>query len=112
MKAHFTKRGGEYLLSLAATLVVVADAIHSPDAGADGKARAARVIEQVMAAARAAKFEQADILETMLAARAHATRLIPVFDALVGRVGSQKVVEIIQQGLASARAQSSKGPQA
>lgn len=105
MKAHFTKRGGEYLLSLAATLVVVADAIHSPDAGADGKVRAARVIDQVMAAARAAKFEQADILETMLAARAHATRLIPIFDALVARVGSQKVVDIIQQGLASASSQ-------
>ncbi|MEW6023568.1 MAG: hypothetical protein AB1807_15675 [Pseudomonadota bacterium] len=105
MKAHFTKRGGEYLLSLAATLVVVADAIHSPDSGAEGKVRAACVIDQVMAAARAAKFEQADILETMLAARAHATRLIPVFDALVGRVGSQKVVEIIQQGLASATSQ-------
>jgi len=105
MKAHITKHDGEYVLSLAATLVVVADAIHSPDAGAEGKIRAARVIEQVMAAARAAKFEQADILETMLAAHAHATRLIPVFDALVARVGSQKVVEIIQQGLASASSQ-------
>lgn len=105
MKAHFTKRGGEYLLSLAATLVLVADAIYSPDAGADGKARAARVIEKVMTAARAVKFEQVDILETMLADRAHASRLIPVFDALVTRVGSQQVVEIIQQGLASARSQ-------
>ena len=105
MNVHFTKRGGEYLLSLAATLVMVADAIHSPDAGADGKVRAARVIDQVMAAARVAKFEQADILETMLAARAHAARLIPIFDALVARVGSHKVVDIIKQGLASASSQ-------
>ncbi|MDM5178486.1 hypothetical protein PO883_14910 [Massilia sp. DJPM01] len=99
MKKHFQKHGDEYLLSPAATLMMVADAIHCPDAATQGKARARRVLNATMAAARAAKFEQADILETMLLSGANAARVLPVCDALVTRLGAQAVIDIIRNGL-------------
>jgi hypothetical protein len=101
MKQHFRKHDDEYLLSPAAALVMVADAIHSPDAGLAGKARAKQVLDDALAAARCAKFEQVDILETLLASRAHVTRLLPIFDALVKCVGSSLVASLMQRALNS-----------
>ena len=99
MKEHVKEKDGELLLSMAATLVVIAEAIRSPDAGADGKVRARRVIEEVMAAGRAEKFAQTDILETMLASGAEAPRLLQMCDDLVRCVGAAVVVAIIQKQL-------------
>ena len=103
MNKHFKKHGDEYLLSPAATLTQIARAIHAPDAGPAGTARSRRAIEQVIAAARAEKFEQLDILETLLAADVDGKRLLPVFDALVKCVGSWRVTQIVQQALADAQ---------
>ncbi|MFB9242393.1 hypothetical protein IV454_16220 [Massilia antarctica] len=103
MKTHFQKHGDEYLLSPAATLMMVADAIHCPDAAPQGKARASRVLNATMAAARAAKFEQADILETMLLSGADAARVLPMCDALVQRLGPRVVIDIIRNGLSDVR---------
>ncbi|ATQ78308.1 hypothetical protein CR152_30200 [Massilia violaceinigra] len=52
-----------------------------------------------MAAARAARFEQADILETMLLSGADAARVLPMCDALVQRLGAEVVIKIIRIGL-------------
>jgi len=101
MREHFKENGGEYLLSPAATLVLIADAIHSPDAGPAGKVRAKRVIDEVIAAARVAMFERTDILETMLSIRTDPARLLPIFDELVAHVNSWVIVEIVQRGLSS-----------
>lgn len=102
MKEHFKDKSGEFLLSMAATLVVIAEAIRSPDAGADGKARAQRVIDEVMAAGRAARFEQTDILETLLASGAEASRLLRMCDDLVRCVGATVVAAIIRKQLDAA----------
>jgi len=99
VKEHFKEKDGEFLLSMAATLVVIAEAIRSPDAGADGKARAQRVIDEVMAAGRTARFEQTEILETMLASGAEAARLLRMCDDLVRCVGAAVVIAIIQRQL-------------
>jgi hypothetical protein len=99
VKEHFKEKDGEFLLSMAATLVVIAEAIRSPDSGADGKVRARRVIEEVMAAGRAEMFAQADILETMLASGAETPRLLRMCDDLVRCVGAAAVVTIIQKQL-------------
>jgi hypothetical protein len=100
MTKHFQEAGGEYLLSAAATLTLIADAIHSPDAGPAGKVRAKRVIDEVMAAARATRFGQADILETMLSTRTDPVRLLPLFEEVVKHVNSWVIAEIVQRGLA------------
>jgi hypothetical protein len=110
MREHFKKNGGEYLLSPAATLVLIADAIHSPDAGPAGKIRAKRVIDEVMAAARVTMFKQVDILETMLSSRTDPARLLPLFEDVVKHVNSWVVAEIVQRGLASIQADE-RGPQ-
>lgn len=107
MSKHIKKLGGEYVLSMAATLVLVAGAIHDPDAGPAGTERARRVLEQVLAIARTEKFEQLDILETMLAADVDGKRLLPVLDALVKCVGAARVARIVQQGLSEARGDAS-----
>ena len=99
MKEHFKEKDGEFLLSMAASLVVIADATRSPDAGADGKVRAQRVINEVMAAGRAARFEQTDILETLLAAGAETPRLLRMCDDLVRCIGPAVVVAIIRSQL-------------
>lgn len=99
MRKHFQKHGDEYLLSPAATLFMVADAINCPDAGPQGKVRASRVLNATMEAARAARFEQADILETMLLSGADAARVLPMCDALVQRLGADVVIKIIRSGL-------------
>lgn len=99
MSQHVTKRGDDYLLSMPATLAVIADAVHDPDAGAAGKVQARRVLDDVIAAARTTKFEQVDILETLLSVRTPVARLLPVFESLVGRVGAEAIVAIIQRGL-------------
>ena len=103
MKEHIKKHGDEYLLSPAATLTLISEAIHSPDSGPEGKVRSKRVIDQVMSAARGAMFQQADILETMLASNAKPARLLPLFDALVECVGAWRVAQITQEALADAR---------
>jgi hypothetical protein len=82
--------------------VLVADAITSLDTTAEGKARAQMVIDKVFAAARAAKFEQTDILETMLMSGAHVARRLQLCDALVKRVGSNAILSIVRQSLSSA----------
>lgn len=103
MKRHVKKHGDEYLLSPAATLTLIACAVHDPEAGPAGTARARRTIDQVVAVARVEKFEQLDILETMLAAEVDGKRLLPVFDALVKCVGAWRVTQIVRQVLAEAR---------
>lgn len=99
MREHFREHGDEFLLSPAAVLVLTADAIHSPDTTPAGKARAKRVIEVVMKAARTAMFEQADILETMLVTGPTTARLLPMCDDLVKRIGSEFVVQTVRQVL-------------
>lgn len=99
MREHFREHGDEFLLSPAAVLVLTADALHAPDTPPAGKARAKRVIEVVMQAARAAMFEQADILETMLMNGPVTARLLPTCDDLVKRIGSEFVVQAVRQVL-------------
>lgn len=87
MKKYFREQGGQYMVSGAALLWLTSNAINSPDAGAEGKARARRVVAEVIAAGRAARFEKAEILETMLVNGAHASRLLPLGDELIQRIG-------------------------
>jgi hypothetical protein len=87
--SDFKKRGEEYLFTPAAVLVMASDAIHSRDTGLAGKIRGKLIVEEVIAAARAAKFEQADVLETLLLSGAPGTRLLPICRALTARIGGE-----------------------
>jgi hypothetical protein len=99
MKKHVKEVGHGFELSMAVTLTVIAEAINSPDASANGQARAGRVLGEVIAAGRAERFEQIDILETMVSTGAEVTRMFPLFDALVMRVGVPAVADIIRKEL-------------
>jgi len=101
MKAHFTKSGGEYLLSPAAVLVLTSDAIRSNDTTIAGKERSMRVISQVMEVARRMKFEQADTLETMLLFGGEPTWMLAMCDELVQHIGGWAVVAIVRRVAAS-----------
>lgn len=103
MNKHIRPDEDGFDFSMAASLALIADAIHSPDAGTDGKARSRSVVSEVIAAGRAERFVQIDILETMVSSGADAARLLPLFDALVMRVGTHVVAGIIQKGLLAAR---------
>lgn len=91
--------GHGFDLSMAAALTVIAEAINSPDASANGQARARRVVSEVIAAGRVERFEQIDILETMVSTGAEGTRMFPMFDALVMRIGVHAVADIIRKEL-------------
>lgn len=97
MSKHFIQKGDEYLLSPAAVLVMTSDAIRSSDTSSAGKERSLSIITQVMAVARRMRFEQADVLETMLLFGADPTRLLPLCDALVQRIGGWAVVAIVRR---------------
>ena len=56
----------EYLLSPAGCLLMCSNAVHDPDAGEQGKARAARVIRAVLDVARVDGYTQGQIAETVL----------------------------------------------
>lgn len=56
----------EYLLSPAGCLLMCSNAVHDPDAGAQGKTRAARLIRAVLDAARAAGYTRGQIAETVM----------------------------------------------
>lgn len=101
MSKHVSEFEDGYLLSPAATLAVIADATINDSANQIGQARARRVIEDVMVAAREAKFEQVDILDTMVSTGTSAARLLPFFDSLVKRVGAERIVNILQRAVAS-----------
>lgn len=102
MNKHIKEVGDGFELSMAAALTVIAEAINSPDASAYGQARARRVISEVIAAGRAGRFEQIDILETMVSTSVEATRMFPMFDALVRRVGVHAAADIIKKELRAA----------
>lgn len=97
MKEHFKKHGDEYLLSPAACLVMVSDAIRSPDAGPAGIERSIRIISQVMEVARLMKFEQASKLETMLLFGAEPAPMLALCDLLVKHIGGWAVVSILRR---------------
>lgn len=101
MSKHFVQDGDHYLLSPAAVLVMTSDAIRSADTTVAGKERSMRVISQVMEVARRMKFEQADILETMLLFGGEPARLLPMCDALVQHIGGWAVVAIVKRIAAS-----------
>jgi hypothetical protein len=87
--SDYKKSGDDYLFSPAAVLVLASDAIHSRDTDLSGKIRGKLIVEEVMSAARAAKFEQADILETMLLSGAPGAKLLPLCRALTARIGGE-----------------------
>lgn len=101
MKAHFTKRGGEYLLSPAAVLLMTSDAIRSADTSVAGKERSIRVINQVMEVARRMSFNQAATLETMLLFGGEPARMLAMCDELVQHIGGWAVVAIVRRVAAS-----------
>ncbi len=57
---------GGFLLTPAGVLALAAGAIHDPDAGAQGKVRAARLIRELLDAARANGYTRGQIAETVL----------------------------------------------
>lgn len=97
MKKYFKQEGGQYMVSGAALLWLTSDAINSPEAGAEGKARARRVVEEVISAGRTARFEKAEILETMLVNGAPASRLLPLGDELIQRIGLDAFMESLRR---------------
>jgi hypothetical protein len=101
VKEHFKKQGDEYLLSPAACLVMVSDAIRSADAGPAGIERSIRVISQVMEVARLMKFEQSSKLETMLLFGAEPAPMLDMCDALAQHIGGWAVVAIMRRAAAS-----------
>ncbi|RZI41509.1 hypothetical protein EGT07_18180 [Herbaspirillum sp. HC18] len=88
MKKYFKKIDGEEMVSGAALLWMTSEAINSPETGTEGQERARRVVEEVISAGCAVRFEKADILETMLVSGAPALRLLPLCDELVQRIGA------------------------
>lgn len=101
MSAHFKKHGDEYLLSPAACLLMVADAIRSPDAGPAGKERSIHIISQVMEVARRMKFQKSSKLETMLLFGAEPAPMLALCDELVAHIGGWAVVAILRRAAAS-----------
>lgn len=57
---------GAYLVTPAGTILLCSDAIHDAAAAPAGRARAGRVIREVLAAARAAGYAQGEVAETVL----------------------------------------------
>lgn len=57
---------GAYLVSPAGTILLCSTAIHDPEAGAQCKTRAIRLIHAVLDAAQAADYTQGQIAETVL----------------------------------------------
>lgn len=97
MKKYFTKIDGEDMVSMAGLLWMTSNAINHPDAGFEGKARARRVVDEVIAAGRAVRFERAEILETMLVGGAPALRLLPLCDELIQRIGTEAFLDALRR---------------
>lgn len=89
---------GGFLLSPAGVLVLAAGAIHAGDTTAEGKARAARLIRELLAAARSNGCTRTEALETLLCdygiepARRRAAAL-----ELAGAVGREGFTEAMQR---------------
>ena len=97
MTQYFKKIDGEDMVSMAVLLWMTSDALNHPDASSEGKARARRVVDEVIAAGRAARFEKAEILETMLVGGAPALRLLPLCDELIQRIGTETFLHALRR---------------
>jgi hypothetical protein len=95
--SDYKTNGDDYLLSPAAVLALASDAIHSRDTGLAGKIRGKLIVEEVIAAAREARFEQVDIVETMLLSGAPPSRLLPLCRALTARIGGEEFVAALHR---------------
>lgn len=92
---HFKPHGDEYLVSLAGTLSMCGDALHSRDTSIAGKERARRVVNEVLAVGREKKFPQIDVLETMLLRPSNARRRLMVCDRFIKHVGDKAFMDAL-----------------
>lgn len=97
MTEWITKHHEQYLSSGCDLLLLSSDAINCPEPDAAGKAYALRVVEEVIAAGRAAKYEKAEILETLLVSGAPAERLLPLSMELLKRIGTDAFFDALER---------------
>lgn len=89
---------GAYLVSPAGTILLCSSAVHDPDAGAQGKTRAIRLIRAVLDVAATNGCTRTEVMETLLCdygitpARQRAAAL-----ELAGIVGSEGFVEAMRR---------------
>lgn len=97
MTEWITKHHEQYLSSGCDLLLLSSDAINCPDPDAPGKAYALRVVEEVIVAGRAAKYEKSEILETLLVSGAPTARLLPLSMELLKRIGTDAFFRALER---------------
>lgn len=89
-----TPDGAAYNLNASAVLLVLADSAHgknSHDTPPTGKARAAKALADLLAAASAGGYPQADILETLLTQGDTSPRVAAMCSEAMAAAGSERI---------------------
>ncbi|KMN37002.1 hypothetical protein VI26_04720 [Chromobacterium sp. LK1] len=96
---------GGYLLSMPATLLLLAGLMHDHSDGTpEGRDRARRILEATIALFRAHQYPRTEYLETwLMSEQVNTRRAFPLLVEACAAVGNQAVTEIIQRGLSEIR---------
>ncbi len=89
-------REGGYLVSPPGVLLLCAQAIHDPDAGAVGRERAQRLVTNMLNAARAAGYAGTDVAETVLTGDYPAKRKATIAQEVCNRITSDAYIDAMR----------------